>query len=142
MSKILIGILCVVIAVVSYYSIRFYKLGKISQTMSPANVGVKDGKLLPCGPKPNCYTSDLKFSGTKEQFRDLVIEKLGGSLVTESSDYLHFEMKSTVFGFVDDTEFYFAQPGVIHVRSASRVGHSDLGANKERVERLRKLLSN
>jgi uncharacterized protein (DUF1499 family) len=44
--------------------------------------------------------------------------------------------------FVDDVEFLFDDTNKkIHVRSASRVGYSDMGVNRKRVEELRKLLN-
>jgi uncharacterized protein (DUF1499 family) len=49
----------------------------------------------------------------------------------------HAEFRSALFGFVDDVEFHFDPPGVIQVRSASRVGYSDWGVNQERVETIR-----
>ena len=57
-----------------------------------------------------------------------------------SRRYLHAEFKSALLGFVDDVQF-MADPaaGVIHMRSASRVGYSDLGANRKRVENIRAL---
>lgn len=65
----------------------------------------------------------------------------GVHIVTDSADYLHAECKSTVFGFVDDLELHLRpREGVIAVRSAARLGYSDLGANRRRVERLRAML--
>jgi uncharacterized protein (DUF1499 family) len=64
-------------------------------------------------------------------------------IVEERKDqwYLHAEATSLVFRFVDDVEFQL-DPGqrLLHVRSASRVGHWDLGVNRRRVERLREAL--
>jgi uncharacterized protein (DUF1499 family) len=59
-------------------------------------------------------------------------------VVSSGADYLKAEARSAVFRFVDDVEFRLdAETGLIHVRSASRVGYSDLGANRKRVEALR-----
>ncbi len=61
------------------------------------------------------------------------------AIVSERADYLHAEAKSLIFRFVDDVEFYLPDnQKVIHVRSASRVGYSDLGVNRKRVEEIRK----
>ena len=55
-----------------------------------------------------------------------------------SDGYVHAEARSWLFRFVDDVEFlYDAQQHVVHVRSASRVGYSDLGVNRSRIESLR-----
>ncbi len=62
-------------------------------------------------------------------------------LVTRSPDYLGAEYESALLGFVDDVEFYF-EPGSkqVQVRSASRVGYSDFGVNRARIEDIRRKL--
>jgi len=61
------------------------------------------------------------------------------SIITEEGSYLHAETRSFLFRFVDDVEFMMdTDSRVIHVRSASRTGYSDLGVNRRRVERLRR----
>lgn len=60
------------------------------------------------------------------------------NIVTETDNYFHAEFKSALMGFVDDSEFYHDErEDVIHVRSASRVGYSDFGVNRRRVESIR-----
>jgi uncharacterized protein (DUF1499 family) len=62
----------------------------------------------------------------------------GGKVVRADGRYLHLEYRSRIFRFVDDVEFLLSpEAGRIDVRSASRSGHSDLGVNRRRVERLR-----
>ena len=62
--------------------------------------------------------------------------------VEQRPDYWHLECRSLVFRFVDDLEFLFdAEAGVVHVRSASRIGYSDFGVNRRRVERIRERLA-
>lgn len=62
-------------------------------------------------------------------------------IITQKDDYLYAEFESMVFGFVDDVEFYFdSKTGTLHVRSASRIGKSDLGVNRERVNLIYSLL--
>jgi len=59
-------------------------------------------------------------------------------IVTEKEDYIHVEFRSAIWRFVDDVEFYLGDDGeTIHVRSASRMGRSDMGVNRKRVERIR-----
>jgi uncharacterized protein (DUF1499 family) len=62
-------------------------------------------------------------------------------IVTATDDYLHAECRSAVFGFVDDLELHLrpAQSSVA-VRSAARLGRSDFGVNRRRVENLRSIL--
>jgi uncharacterized protein (DUF1499 family) len=62
------------------------------------------------------------------------------SVITVSDSYLHAEFTSLIFRFVDDVEFVIDNDAkVIHVRSASRLGTSDLGVNRKRVEEIRRL---
>jgi len=66
---------------------------------------------------------------------DLILQH-GGRLVEVGENYLAAEFSSKLMGYVDDVEFRKGDADV-HVRSASRVGHSDMGANRKRVEALR-----
>ena len=66
----------------------------------------------------------------------------GARVVRASPEYLYAEFRSRVMRFVDDVEFALdAARGVIHVRSASRVGVRDFGVNRARVEALRTALT-
>jgi len=109
-------------------------------------------KLSPCPSSPNCVSSlsedrkhsiePLQFTGSRDEARQKllgILEKLKRARVTRSeTDYIHAEFRSAIFQFVDDVEFLFAEEGnIIHLKSASRVGYSDLGANRKRVERIR-----
>lgn len=121
----------------------------------PVNLGIKDGKFAPCRPTPNCVSSDATDSAHAipafqlvvppvEAWRALraVVESLPRvQIVTVSEDYLHAECSSAFFGFVDDLELHLrASQNMIAVRSAARLGHSDFGVNRKRVESLRGLL--
>lgn len=121
-----------------------------SQLAKP-NIGLTEGKLRPCGPKPNCvcstYTSDdhfieaIKYNKDPAKFetdvRSYVASKKSFKLITLEINYAHIEDTSKIFGFVDDLELQLVD-SIIEVRSASRVGYSDLGANQKRVEATRK----
>ena len=113
-----------------------------------------NGKLRPCPGTPNCVSSEsddpisriapLPFSGSPEQAWStlkLVVREQGGTVHDEGKEYLWSTFTVPVFGFIDDVEFRLsttnATEGVIHVRSASRLGISDLGVNRGRVEQLR-----
>lgn len=62
-------------------------------------------------------------------------------IVSSTDEYLHVECRSAVFGFVDDLELHLRpQEKLIAVRSAARLGHSDFGVNRKRVEGLRAVL--
>jgi uncharacterized protein (DUF1499 family) len=63
----------------------------------------------------------------------------GARVITSRPDYAHLEFETPLMGFVDDVEFAVdAAAGVIQVRSASRIGTSDFGVNRKRIEDLRK----
>ncbi len=122
----------------------------------PQNLGIKDGQFVKCPKTPNCVSSfsaddthkiePIKFTTTPEQaFTNLknTIEALPRTqIVTESDHYLYAEFTSKLMGFVDDVEFYIDKAaGVIQVRSASRLGESDLGVNRQRIESIRAQLN-
>jgi uncharacterized protein (DUF1499 family) len=113
----------------------------------PTNLGVKDGKLAACPSSPNCVNSQSQDSKSKiaplplVAIADLkkVIESMERTTIIEQTDnYLYAEFKSKLMGYVDDVEFYRdSQANVTHVRSASRLGQSDLGINRKRIEAIR-----
>jgi uncharacterized protein (DUF1499 family) len=117
-------------------------------------LGTNAGKLFPCPSSPNCVCSQdpqsdhqippLSYNGSKSEvlpkLKKLILGLRRTRLLEERENYLRFEFRSAVFRFVDDVEFLLDDStGVIHVRSASRTGYSDLGANRKRVERIRRL---
>jgi len=118
----------------------------------PTDLGVEQGKLLVCPNTPNCVSSQstdaayqiepLAYSVESAQaLADLksVIEAMPRTkIITETDNYIYAEFTTALMGFVDDAEFYLDEAaGVIHVRSASRLGQSDLGVNRKRVEEIR-----
>lgn len=125
----------------------------LSMTSStPTNLGLTGGKLAPCPNSPNCVSStatdprhaiagfalDRAAGAAKEELRAAIAKLPRAKLISETDNYLHFEFRSFIFRFVDDVEFHLDAPTkTIHVRSASRVGHSDLGVNRRRVESIR-----
>ncbi len=120
-----------------------------------------NGHLKACPDSPNCVSSvdpnperrvdalPLPRSPGGELVPD-PIARLGEILSLQSrvrvmevrEDYLHAVFISRLLRFRDDVEFLLdREAGLLQVRSASRVGYSDLGANRARVERLRGLLA-
>ena len=68
----------------------------------------------------------------------LTIKTFDSAMIKKELDqFIHVEFTSNIFRFIDDVEFYLTEPGVIHFRSASRIGHSDLGVNRRRMNRIR-----
>ena len=116
----------------------------------PHNLGVTNGRLAPCRRTPNCVASQADPSdaehyiaplkGTMEAVRKAVESLPRATIVSERKNYLYAEFRSKLLGFVDDVEF-FHDGNAIQVRSASRLGRRDFGVNRNRVERLRTLLS-
>ena len=122
----------------------------------PSNLGVKGGKMAPCPNKPNCVSSQADDSEHKidpitykssrakahANLVDVIKNLKRTKIVDEKENYVYAEFTSAVFRFVDDVEFYFEDnKNVIQVRSASRVGYSDMGVNRKRIEQVRKLFS-
>lgn len=122
----------------------------------PATLGAFNGTLASCPDKPNCVSSratasrhaiaPLALDGpATEAWKHLVatIRAMpGATIVTDErvtgGRYLHAEFASRVFGFVDDLECLLADGAkAIDIRSASRLGSYDFGANRARVEALR-----
>ena len=115
--------------------------------------GVQAGTLGPCPSKPNCVCSEtagdeehfvepLRFEGDPDAaFNDLarfLREQPRVELATVESNYLHAVFKTALMRFRDDVEFRLDRAkSVIQVRSASRAGYSDLGANRARIESIR-----
>ncbi|MDX1411469.1 MAG: DUF1499 domain-containing protein [Nitrospirales bacterium] len=115
-------------------------------------IGITQGKLSPCPDSPNCVSSQSRDpshfveplsytdSPTEAKARLLkVIESMPRTQIISNTDnYIHAECTSLIFRFVDDVEFLFnKEKKLIHVRSASRIGYSDLGMNRKRIEALR-----
>ena len=111
--------------------------------------------LAPCPKSPNCVSSDatdpkhaivpLRFSSDSiaawDTLREVVLVLPRTTLVAESPTHLRFEVRSAIFRFVDDLEFELRSgESEIAVRSSSRVGYSDLGVNRKRVEQVRAAL--
>jgi uncharacterized protein (DUF1499 family) len=84
----------------------------------------------------------LRYKGAAEPamaaLKSIIESTPRTSIVEERADYLYAEFTSRLMGYVDDVEFYFPpDEQIIHVRSASRLGYSDLGANRKRIESIR-----
>ena len=127
---------------------------------APSGLGVKDGKLKPPSRTPNSVSSqamlwpDGDYASNYAQIeplalrgdaatamtklRTLVAAWPGARIVEERPDYLRAEFSTRWLRFVDDAEFWLDPAGrVIHVRSSSRLGRKDFGANRARIEAIR-----
>jgi uncharacterized protein (DUF1499 family) len=116
----------------------------------PQNLGTKDGQLVACPSSPNCVSSQaaddghriapLTFSGDPDaafaRLKQILGRRGDTSIIEEQPGYLRVELRTTLF--VDDGEFLLDRShSVIQLRSASRLGYSDLGKNRSRMEEIR-----
>lgn len=112
----------------------------------PQNIGVNEGRLSPCPESPNCvssFESDEEhgiaaLAANLSQIQQILLSMEEANIVEQTDSYLYAEFTSRLMGYVDDVEFlYDAASNQTHVRSASRLGYSDLGANRNRIEAIR-----
>ncbi|MCY7306135.1 MAG: DUF1499 domain-containing protein [Rhodoferax sp.] len=125
----------------------------------PKRLGVTNGRLSPPSQTPNTGSSqaDLYPGHAQQAYAAMApmrfqgdggaaMQKLAAILramprttvVTEQADYIHTESRTAFLKFTDDLEFWIDRPaGVIHFRSASRLGREDLGVNRARMQDIR-----
>ena len=133
--------------------VAFFVLGLMSHS-GEAN-GLVEARLTKCPDKPNCICTE--FEADASHYIDPVVitqsnasevlsrlknsvQEMGGSIQAENGNYLAAIFTSSLFKFVDDFEIRIdMDQKMIHVRSASRVGYSDRGINRKRIEQLKKL---
>jgi hypothetical protein len=90
------------------------------------------------GSQGSAVASRLTERDVLARLRNIIETMPRTKIVQYTALYLRAEFKSAIFGFIDDVELLSGEePGVIHIRSASRVGCWDLGVNRGRVERIR-----
>lgn len=148
MKKLLfIAIAVAIIVVIAFIILSF--ISKKGQAQ-----GLKNGQLQACINPENCVVSEaidgvshtvepLAFSIDKTAFllkAKAAVQSIGGTIVTADEHYIAATFSSAVFGFIDDLELRITDDNLLHFRSSSRVGRSDLGANKHRVDELKLLL--
>lgn len=122
---------------------------------APTNLGVHEGKLASCPDSPNCVSSQsssethaiaaLSYSASTSGsqafslLKEVIRKTENTQVIQETERYFYVEFMSQWMHFVDDVEFLLdAEKKHIHVRSASRLGYSDLGVNRKRIETIRK----
>ena len=121
----------------------------------PGNLGVKDGRLAPPKRTPNNVSSQADAADSEHYIAPIpfkgdaiaamaavrkAVESMGGAtVIRHEGNYLYAEYRTKLMRFVDDVEFVFDEKaGLIHVRSASRLGRRDFGVNRARVESIRR----
>lgn len=150
----LIGLFSIVITIVGIRMI-FPTLPTPFSGMPPDNLGVVAGQFAPCPSSPNCvssqsiddghYIKPIAYQGDPETaiatLASLIDAQERTKIIVEENNYLYAQFSSRWMGYVDDVEFSVnPDEKVIEVRSASRLGESDLGVNRQRIERIRGLL--
>jgi uncharacterized protein (DUF1499 family) len=138
------------------------QLGLLKGT-APSTLGVREGKLKPPSQRPNSVSSQAALypdhprrayaqieplalkgdaAATLARIKGIVQDMPGAQVVRSEGEYLYAQFTTPLMKFVDDVEFWAdAKAGVVHVRSASRVGHGDRGVNRARVEAIRAKLA-
>jgi uncharacterized protein (DUF1499 family) len=119
---------------------------------SPANLGVRDGRLAPCPNSPNCVSTqsqdprhriDPTPSTTSPADAQNALRRIIGSmertkLIKEAPNYIHAEFRSKRMRYVDDVELYMdPEARVIYFRSSARLPYYDWGVNRKRMEEIR-----
>ena len=115
----------------------------------PQYLGTPRTAFNPCPESPNCVSSKsidqehqiAPLKSTIQDIRRVILNMERAMIIAQNENYLYVEFTSAIMGFVDDVEFLY-DPGqqVIQVRSASRLGKSDLGVNRKRIEFIRSAL--
>jgi uncharacterized protein (DUF1499 family) len=118
-------------------------------------LGIDNDQLMQCPETPNCVNSQatdekhfiqpILLVGTQQEAQNRLLKILKAwkrsKIIVVQDNYIRAEFKSKLFRFIDDVEFYFPaiekEDVIIHIRSASRVGHSDFGVNRKRIEEIR-----
>jgi len=140
--------LYIFIGLVIFVLVSFFIMGKKSQSGSAP--GLTNNKLAEVSTKPNCVSSEARTPDGKkvEPFKadqwdalKSAVTANDGVITSETDNYFSAEFSSSIFKFVDDFEARRNEE-FVHVRSASRVGYSDRGVNKKRIEVLRNAVSN
>ncbi len=134
----------IIIFVIALLTIRW------ANTLTTPRSGLVDGKFKPCPSSPNCVNSQAEkdcscyiepLYTTWDKLKNKLALTPRIVIVEENADYIHAEAHTLLFNFIDDVEFLKnSTGGYIDVKSSSRLGYSDLGANRSRIEQLREEL--
>ncbi|WP_372882622.1 DUF1499 domain-containing protein [Psychromonas sp.] len=122
---------------------------------SPGDIAQSAEIISLCPAYPNCVSSDAtdgehqiapylltQEAETVWAVVQEIIEQQPGCIIIEQTQYfLHVECRSALFRFVDDLKLELrTEQNIIAVYSASRLGYSDFGVNRKRIESLRAVL--
>ena len=123
----------------------------VQNARTPSDIGLTAGRLASLPKSPNAVSSQAEDEGkrvspfpfkenleeSKQSLKHALYTYGNIEILTEESHYIHAVSTTKTMKYRDDLEFHFdEQAGVIHFRSASRVGYSDGGLNRERYNSL------
>lgn len=153
MKTALVIIVTLVLLGICYFAWLAYQSQRPSAGEFPA--GLQNNQLSPCPASPNCinseYAEDSAHYIAAITYQNRSVEEIiqllqqtiamSGGRITEHKDhYIAATYTTRLFHFVDDVEFRIdPQQQLIHIRSASRQGHSDLGANRKRAQIIKQI---
>lgn len=141
----LIKILYIILGTIVFFIIA----GQIwARTASRPDLGIQNNKLLPLPNTPNCVATQSGQEAQKmppiphqsdrqtvqQHLLDILNQWPRTTLVTNEPGYIRVECRSPFFGFPDDIEFMITDTE-IHFRAAARLGYSDMGVNRKRMEK-------
>ena len=151
----------IIIALVIITGLIFGQLGLLKGS-PPGDLGVHDGRLKPPSNTPNSVSSQASLypdhpqrayadiaplplkgdaNATLDRIASIIESMEGGKIVKKEPGYIYAQFTTRLMKYVDDVEFWYDPVAkVIQVRSASRLGSSDLGVNRERIESIRQTL--
>lgn len=150
--------LFILISLLIAFVLYLFILGLNSKSGTAA--GLIESKLSRCPDTPNCISSeypeqqahyispikialDRKINISPLSVLEDIVQEIGGIVEDQNGNYLAATFTSSIFRFVDDVEIRIdKENNVIHLRSASRVGRSDMGANLKRLKLLKKIYKN
>ena len=136
-----------ILSAIGFIIVVFFLLGLKSQKGKAK--GLIKGHLAEPGTAPNCVSSEVNvqpekkvapLNGSLDDIKSAIVAT-GGVITSETSSYLSATYMSKIFKFVDDVEIRHDKENIWHIRSGSRVGYSDRGANRKRVEAIRAAMS-
>lgn len=118
-------------------------------TPPPENIGLNEKSLSPCPSSPNCVSTESEDPGqamapitytvshleAKEKVLAFLNSRKDAEILVNQREYIRAAFTIPILGFIDDVEFYLpVEKKIIHFRSASRSGYSDLGVNRGRMK--------
>ncbi|NET49184.1 MAG: DUF1499 domain-containing protein [Merismopedia sp. SIO2A8] len=129
-------------------------LNGVFTSTPPSEIGIHDHHLAACPASPNCVVSEgqsddpdhyiepIVYEGDRNTAREVLLKVLTvvprTQVIEQTDGYIRIESTSRLLGFVDDGEFYLPEDeSLIYIRSSSRLGESDLGVNRRRLEQIR-----